>query len=82
MNKTNEQMILENEDLNQRPQVLQSRGATTIYLMEGMNRFSYVSTTAPTFSHMELFEVDKETMYPVAVAGRVRKTDREVDVIQ
>ena len=63
-------------------QVLTSRGATKVYLMEGMNRFSYVSTTAPTFNYMELFEVDKTTMYPLAVAGRVRKTDREVDVIK
>ena len=50
--------------------------------MEGMNRFSYVSTSAPIFEGIENFTLDKTTLYPLAVAGRVRKTDKELDVIR
>nr|ADO22596.1 ANTP class homeobox transcription factor ANTP22 [Mnemiopsis leidyi] len=63
-------------------QVLKEKRCSTLYLMEGMNRFSYVSTSAPIFEGIENFTIDKTTLYPLAVAGRVRKTDKELDVIR
>jgi len=62
--------------------VLKEKRCSTLFLMEGMNRFSYVSTSAPIFEGIENFTLDKTTMYPLAVAGRVRKTDKELDVIR
>ena len=63
-------------------QVLNERRCSNLYLLEGMNRFSYVSTSAPIFEGIEKFSLDKTTLYPLAVAGRVRKTDRELEVIK